>query len=128
MTTSTMTEIEDTVIVKDERNLQKLAEKLHVNYYSFFKTLIFNDSEETDNKYKRRFLPVAEVYQEGRWREHIIGGRYYYDANIANNIVKAASKAQEVFLRSLAETRISFMSGLTNPIDNWKYELEPDRF
>lgn len=115
-------------------NLQEIADRLGVNYYSSFEVRPCPHPEDPGNRYRILYLPLAEIYQEGRWRKIIIGGRPYQDESTAVSILQSAEKVQEAFLRAMnkldqrerASLFISLDNHLANPLDNWKPELESD--
>lgn len=109
----------------DERKLQVLADNLGVHYYSDFRVLEFDDPELPGNEYAKWYFPTAEIYENGKWRLMVIGGRPYHGKHIAFNVIKGAEEAQKVFLEAMSNSGKRFSNcGLTNPIDNWGYELE----
>mgnify|MGYP001567119486 FL=1 len=102
-----------------EARLQEVAGELHVQYYAFFRVL------EADGLY----FPTAEVYEEGRWRPLVIGGRPYHNPTTAHLVLQDAEQVQEEFLKAMQQVKTASglpPDGLTNPLDNWKYCLELD--
>ncbi|MBI4132658.1 MAG: hypothetical protein HY473_00965 [Candidatus Sungbacteria bacterium] len=100
-----------------EVSLQAIADELHVLYYAFFKVF----------SVEALHFPMAETYEQGRWRKVVIGGRPYHEPSVAAGVVEEAEKTQRVFLNAMREIRntsSSTLTGLTNPIDHWRYKLE----
>ncbi|OGZ13469.1 MAG: hypothetical protein A2942_01340 [Candidatus Lloydbacteria bacterium RIFCSPLOWO2_01_FULL_50_20] len=112
-------------VAEAEDTLQKIAEKLGVNYYADFEVVQVRVSELIGRF--NYYFPMAEVYEKGRWRKVIIGGRPYRSESMANSVKEDSETAQGVFLRAFADVKTPQcfrLSGLSNPIEHWEYELE----
>lgn len=98
--------------------LQEVARNIGVLYYSYFKVI------ETQGLN----FPMAEVYERGKWRKLVIGGRPYREESVARTTIKDAKMCQKKFLEAMTEEGAnelgSHITGLTNPIDHWGYDLE----
>ena len=102
-----------------EAGPQEVARELHVQYYAFFEVRSAGDLH----------FPMAQIYERGRWRWLVIGGRPYQSSAIAQRLLQDAEQIQEEFLNAmrLVKSTSGFPpEGLTNPLDHWRYRLEHD--
>ena len=102
-----------------EAHLQQVAGELHIQYYASFQVLSAGDL----------YFPMAEIYEQGRWRPLVIGGRPYRSRAIAYGMLQDAERVQEEFLNAMGPVRNASgfpPEGLTNPLDHWKHRLEYD--
>lgn len=111
-----------------EKNYQKIAERFDVSYYAFFTVVTTAVVGPDDTLRCSLFVPIAEIYEKGRWRPVVITGRPYQELHIARNVIQNAEAQQNLFLDALEhlgnKDRGQYLK-MPNPIDNMKptYEL-----
>ena len=101
----------------NKESLRGIAERLGLNYYDHFGVCTLNDLH----------FPMAKVYERGRWRWIVVGGRPYHDKSVARSMVDDARVAQRMCLKAVdpIDTERKYdLPGLHNPIDKWEYKLE----
>ena len=106
----------------------KIVQKIGIKYYVNFRLISIPDSESPTNRYLDSFVPVADVYDHGRWRAVVITGmiyKYREGEAKAERILDDAQKTQELFMKVLRMNNgMALCRQLTNPIDHFlpRYE------
>ena len=121
------TPIKKSATLTDEKvSLQEMARKINVNYYANFQVLKCDDPSLPGNEFAKFYFPTAEVYEKGKWRTLVIGGRPYKNNSVAYFVTDYAERTQKLFLKAMYGVKKSGVSlrNLVNPIDCWPYELE----